>query len=94
MLTGGEMGGVALADVLFGRYNPSGKLAATMYPPNYVNQIPLTEMGLTVPPGRTHMFYTGKPSLCAAHWLSIAHASVQCTGCLLHPFIVHHGVAL
>lgn len=58
---GGEAGGLALADVLFGRYNPSGKLAATMYPSDYVNQIPLTEMGLTVGPGRTHMFYTGTP---------------------------------
>lgn len=49
---GGEMAAVALADVLFGDYNPSGKLAATMYPPEYVNQIPLSEMGLTVGPGR------------------------------------------
>ena len=56
---GGEYGGVALADVLFGDYNPSGKLAATMYPPSYVNAIPLTEMSVTVSPGRTHMFYTG-----------------------------------
>ena len=57
---GGEYGGVALADVLFGDYNPSGKLAATMYPPSYVDAIPLTEMSVTVSPGRTHMFYTGK----------------------------------
>ena len=28
---GGEMGAVALAEVLFGKYDPSGKLAATMY---------------------------------------------------------------
>ncbi len=58
---GGGKGAEALADVLFGKYNPSGKLAATMYPPEYVNQIPLTEMGLTVSPGRTHMFYKGTP---------------------------------
>lgn len=67
---GGEMGGVALADVLYGKYNPSGKLAATMYPPNYVNQIPLTEMGLTVGPGRTHMFYTGTPEFAFGAGLS------------------------
>ena len=42
---GGQAGGQALADVLFGMYNPSGKLAATMYPADYVNQIALTEMG-------------------------------------------------
>ena len=59
---GGEFGGKALADVLFGKHNPTGKLAATMYPPEYVTQIPLTDMGLDTPgtPGRTHMFYTGK----------------------------------
>jgi len=58
---GGQAGAIALADVLFGAYNPSGKLAATMYPAEYVDEIPLTEMGLTVGPGRTHMFYKGKP---------------------------------
>merc|ERR1711865_734173 len=47
---GGEAGGTALADALFGVYNPSAKLAATMYPPEYVDQIALTEMGLTVWP--------------------------------------------
>jgi len=58
-LYGGEAAAQALADVLFGAYNPSGKLAATMYPPSYVSEIPLTEMSLTAPPGRTHM-YVGK----------------------------------
>ena len=67
---GGEMGSEGLADVLFGLYNPTGKLAATMYPPDYVNQIPLTEMGLTVPPGRTHMFYTGTPEFTFGSGLS------------------------
>ena len=32
------------------------------YPADYVNQIPLTEMGLTVPPGRTHSeWYAQRP---------------------------------
>lgn len=57
---GGEMGGVALAEVLFGAASPSGKLAATMYPPEFARQVPLTQMSLTAPPGRTHMFYSGQ----------------------------------
>ena len=69
-IVGGEAGGTALADVLFGAYNPTGKLAATMYPPEYVDQIALTEMGLTVGPGRTHMFYTGTPEFAFGSGLS------------------------
>ena len=36
---GGEAASDALADVLFGDYNPSGKLAATWYPPSFVSQV-------------------------------------------------------
>jgi len=67
---GGEAAAPALADVLFGKYNPSGKLAATMYPADYVDAIKLTEMGLTVGPGRTHMFYTGTPEFAFGTGLS------------------------
>jgi beta-D-xylosidase 4 len=58
---GGEMASAALASVLFGETNPSGRMAATAYPPEYVDQIPLTEMAMTVPPGRTHLYYTETP---------------------------------
>lgn len=58
---GGEMAAEALASVLFGETNPSGRMAATVYPPEYVNQIPLTQMAMKVPPGRTHLYYTGNP---------------------------------
>ena len=62
---GGEMAAPALASVLFGDYNPTGKLAVTMYPADFVNVVPLTDMGVqpnkaTGNPGRTHMYYTGQ----------------------------------
>lgn len=58
---GGQSGAHAIASVLFGSYNPSGKLPATMYPPEYVKQNPVTQMSVSTPPGRTHMYYTGQP---------------------------------
>ena len=67
---GGEAGAQAIADVLFGEHNPSGKLAATMYPPEYVDEIALTEMSLTAGPGRTHMFYTGEGAFAYGRGLS------------------------
>lgn len=45
---GGEMASPALASVLFGDTNPSGRMAATAYPPNYVNEINLTQMAMKV----------------------------------------------
>ncbi|GAB4828638.1 hypothetical protein Ancab_018303 [Ancistrocladus abbreviatus] len=60
----GEQGGRAIADVVFGAYNPGGRLPVTWYPNDYVNQIPMTSMRLRPIdqlgyPGRTHRFYTG-----------------------------------
>ena len=67
---GGQAGSQAIASVLFGHYDPTGKLSATWYPPSYVNDIPLTEMGLRVGVGRTYMYYTGKPEFSFGHGLS------------------------
>jgi len=74
---GGEMGALALADVLFGRYNPSAKLAATWYPPDFVSQLPLTEMSLTAPPGRTHMFYSGEAEFVFGAGLSYSEWALE-----------------
>ncbi|GAB2279891.1 hypothetical protein Dimus_014527 [Dionaea muscipula] len=60
----GEQGGRAIADVIFGAYNPGGRLPVTWYPNDYVNKIPMTSMLLRPNdqlgyPGRTYRFYKG-----------------------------------
>jgi beta-D-xylosidase 4 len=74
---GGQLASRALAQVLFGRYNPTGKLAATMYRASYVDEIPLTEMGLNVGVGRTHMYYTGSPEFVFGHGLSYSNWGIE-----------------
>ncbi|RZB63158.1 beta-xylosidase/alpha-L-arabinofuranosidase 1-like [Glycine soja] len=61
----GEAGGAAIADVIFGFYNPSGRLPMTWYPQSYVNKVPMTNMNMradpaTGYPGRTYRFYKGE----------------------------------
>ncbi|EEF48654.1 beta-xylosidase/alpha-L-arabinofuranosidase 2 [Ricinus communis] len=61
----GEAGGAAIADVIFGYYNPSGRLPMTWYPQAYVDKVPMTNMNMRPDPssgypGRTYRFYTGE----------------------------------
>ncbi|KAH7528719.1 hypothetical protein FEM48_Zijuj05G0102100 [Ziziphus jujuba var. spinosa] len=60
----GEKGGQAIADVVFGNYNPGGRLPMTWYEADYVDQIPMTSMQLRPVeslnyPGRTYRFFNG-----------------------------------
>ncbi|KAI1739129.1 glycoside hydrolase family 3 protein [Xylaria scruposa] len=56
----GQDGGTAVFDILTGKSAPAGRLPSTVYPADYVNQVPLTDMTLrpsTSNPGRTYKWY-------------------------------------
>nr|XP_043630640.1 beta-xylosidase/alpha-L-arabinofuranosidase 1-like [Erigeron canadensis] len=60
----GQEGGAGLADVIFGRYNPSGRLPMTWYPRSYTNNVSMTNMNMRADPssgypGRSYRFYSG-----------------------------------
>ncbi|KAF6149318.1 hypothetical protein GIB67_026174 [Kingdonia uniflora] len=61
----GEAGGAAIADVIFGYFNPCGRLPMTWYPQEFVEKVPMTNMNMrpdpaTGYPGRSYRFYAGK----------------------------------
>ncbi|CAF2796417.1 unnamed protein product [Rotaria sp. Silwood2] len=59
----GQSGGLAISNVVFGQYNPGGRLPITMYPASYVDNVSMFDMQmrpLSTNPGRTYNFYTGK----------------------------------
>ena len=56
----GEQGGHAIADVLFGDYNPSGKLPVTFYRSD--SQLPsFDDYSLRAGQGRTYRYFSGSP---------------------------------
>ena len=63
---GGEQGGRALADVLYGDYNPSGKLPVTFY--KSVDELPdFLDYAMK---NRTYRYYQGEPVFPFGHGLS------------------------
>ncbi|CAN8236782.1 unnamed protein product [Cochlearia groenlandica] len=59
----GETGGRALAEIIFGDYNPGGRLPMTWYPESFTD-VAMSDMNMRADssrgyPGRTYRFYTG-----------------------------------
>lgn len=67
MFWAGEEGGTAIADVLFGDYNPGGRLPYTVYPGTQ-GLPPMTDYDITR--GFTYMYYDGRPEYAFGHGLS------------------------
>lgn len=56
----GEQGGNAVAEALFGDYNPGGRLPLTFY--RSMDDLPaFDDYSLTSGPGRTYQYFTGRP---------------------------------
>ena len=51
-----------------------------MYPPDFVNQLPLNDMSVRTPPGRTHMYYTGEPEFAFGDGLSYSTFEMASAG--------------
>ncbi|KAL6573112.1 putative beta-D-xylosidase 6 [Orobanche hederae] len=59
----GETGGIALSEIIFGQYNPGGRLPMTWYLESFTS-VPMSDMNMRADPsrnypGRTYRFYTG-----------------------------------
>ena len=65
---GGQEAGHALADVLFGDYNPAGRLNMTWY--RSVDQLPDMMDYDIIKGGRTYMYFEGEPLYPFGHGLS------------------------
>jgi beta-glucosidase len=65
----GEEGGTAIADVLFGDYNPGGRLPVTVY--KSVDQLP--PFGEYKMAGRTYRYFSGEPLYPFGFGLSFSH---------------------
>ena len=49
----GAHGAQAVADAIFGAYNPGGKMPATMYNSSYINSVDFLDMSMQAGPGRS-----------------------------------------
>ena len=76
----GQSGGLALANVMLGQYNPGGRLPITFYPASYVDAVSMFDMQMRpspTNPGRTYKFYTGQPVSNSDMVFHIPHSAIH-----------------
>ncbi|MEI6946454.1 glycoside hydrolase family 3 C-terminal domain-containing protein [Paraflavisolibacter sp. H34] len=78
---GGQSAGTALADVLFGDYNPSGRLPLTFYK----GDSDLPDFSDYTMQGRTYRYFSGKPLFAFGHGLS--YTTFTYSGLQLPPMV-------
>jgi len=59
----GFRGAEAIVDVVFGAFNPGGKMAVTMYHSNFTEESDYLEYDLTAGNGKTYKYWKGTPAL-------------------------------
>jgi beta-glucosidase-like glycosyl hydrolase len=74
---GGQSAGTAIADVIFGKYNPGGVLPVTFYPSKYVDLIDMNDMNMRRYPGRTYRYLQIDPIYPFGYGLSYTKFSVS-----------------
>ena len=80
---GGETGAAAVADALFGRYNPGGKLTYSVMPSSFAQLSWFPSMSMSSFPGRSYRFYPTNSSAAPPLWsfghgLSYSRFSLAC----------------
>lgn len=73
----GFYGSRAIADVLFGDVNPSGKLPVTMYRSDYISAVEMKSFDMTKFPGRTYRYYKQVPVFPFGYGLSYTTFSLK-----------------